>query len=97
MIWSWIPRAISQRNDVPQASMESGPEAGPRELVASHSLVRHTWFQAIAGLGKACGGNSIVEFALAVPFLAWMLMGVFKSGMAFNNYLILQGAVNQGV
>ncbi len=45
---------------------------------------------------EGCSGNAIVEVALTMPILAFMLMGLFKAGMAFNNYLILESAVNQG-
>jgi Flp pilus assembly protein TadG len=42
-------------------------------------------------------GNALIELALTLPIIATMLVGVYKCGFAFNNYLMLTNAVSQGV
>jgi len=40
------------------------------------------------------GGQALVEFALSVPLLLVILMGIFSFGLVLNNYLILTHATN---
>lgn len=41
-------------------------------------------------------GQSLVEFALVLPVLLLVLMGIFQFGIALNQYLVLTNAVNAG-
>lgn len=41
-------------------------------------------------------GQSLVEFALTVPFLLLIVTGIAAFGIAFNNYLMLTEAVSVG-
>jgi Flp pilus assembly protein TadG len=41
-------------------------------------------------------GQSVAEFALALPLLALLLMAILQFGIVFNNYLTLTDAVRAG-
>ena len=41
-------------------------------------------------------GGSLVEFALIVPLMMSLIMGMFSIGIALNNYIVLTNAVNAG-
>jgi hypothetical protein len=41
-------------------------------------------------------GQTMAEFALALPVLLVLLLGVFQFGVAFNNYVTLTDAVRAG-
>jgi Flp pilus assembly protein TadG len=41
-------------------------------------------------------GQSLVEFALVVPLLLLVLVGIFKCGIVYNNYIQLTNAVDAG-
>lgn len=41
-------------------------------------------------------GQALVEFALALPVLMLILVGIIKGGMLYNNYLQLTDAVRSG-
>jgi Flp pilus assembly protein TadG len=41
-------------------------------------------------------GQTLAEFALALPVLLVLLLGVFQFGVAFNNYVTLTDAVRAG-
>jgi Flp pilus assembly protein TadG len=41
-------------------------------------------------------GQALVEFTLALPLLAIVLLGIFQVGIAFNHYLTLTDAVRTG-
>jgi hypothetical protein len=41
-------------------------------------------------------GQSMTEFALVLPILAFLLFGVIQFGIVFNNYLTLTDAVRAG-
>jgi Flp pilus assembly protein TadG len=42
------------------------------------------------------GGQSLVEFAMVVPMMLMVVMGILVFGIAINNYLMLTEAVNVG-
>jgi Flp pilus assembly protein TadG len=51
------------------------------------------------GRGRVHGGESgqsIVEFAIVLPILILVVMGIFKFGTAYNNYIQLTNAVDAG-
>lgn len=41
-------------------------------------------------------GQTMVEFALVLPILLVLLLGIFQFGVAFNNYITLTDAVRAG-
>ena len=41
-------------------------------------------------------GQTMVEFALVLPMLLVVLLGIFQFGVAFNNYVTLTDAVRAG-
>jgi Flp pilus assembly protein TadG len=41
-------------------------------------------------------GQTMVEFALVLPILLVLLLGIFQFGVAFNNYVTLTDAVRAG-
>jgi Flp pilus assembly protein TadG len=41
-------------------------------------------------------GQTLVEFALVLPILSLLLLGVIQFGVAFNNYITLTDAVRAG-
>jgi Flp pilus assembly protein TadG len=41
-------------------------------------------------------GQTMVEFALVLPMLVVLLLGIFQFGVAFNNYVTLTDAVRAG-
>ncbi len=41
-------------------------------------------------------GQTMVEFALVLPILLVLLLGIFQFGVAFNNYVTLTDAVRSG-
>jgi Flp pilus assembly protein TadG len=41
-------------------------------------------------------GQSLVEFALILPILLLVLVGIFKCGVVYNNYIQLTNAVDVG-
>jgi Flp pilus assembly protein TadG len=41
-------------------------------------------------------GQSIVEFALILPFLVFLLFAIFQFGLAFHNYLAITDAARVG-
>ena len=45
---------------------------------------------------RAEQGQSVVEFALVLPLLLLVVVGIFKFGVAFNHYLTLTDAVRSG-
>ena len=45
---------------------------------------------------RAEHGQALVELALVVPFLMLVVLGIFKFGVAYNNYLVLTDAVRTG-
>jgi Flp pilus assembly protein TadG len=42
------------------------------------------------------GGQAVVEFAIVVPLLLLLVVGIFKFGTAYNNYIQLTNAVDAG-
>jgi hypothetical protein len=50
----------------------------------------------LRGFSLAERGQSAVEFALVLPVLLLIVVGVFKFGTAYNNYLQLTNAVRSG-
>ena len=45
---------------------------------------------------KAEGGQALVEFALVLPILMLLIIGIIKGGLLFNNYLQLTDSVRTG-
>jgi Flp pilus assembly protein TadG len=45
---------------------------------------------------KRENGQTMAEFALALPVLLVLLLGIFQFGVAFNNYVTLTDAVRAG-
>jgi Flp pilus assembly protein TadG len=41
-------------------------------------------------------GQTLVEFALCLPIIAFILLGILQFGVTFNNYLTLTDAVRAG-
>ncbi len=41
-------------------------------------------------------GASAIEFALILPILVLMLLGIFQFGLAYNNYLAITHAAREG-
>jgi Flp pilus assembly protein TadG len=41
-------------------------------------------------------GQAIVEFALVLPLLAFLIFGIFQFGVAFHNYLAITDAARVG-
>lgn len=50
------------------------------------------------GMGKRRGqeGQALVEFALVLPFLLMIVLGIIQFGILFHNYLTLTDAVRAG-
>jgi Flp pilus assembly protein TadG len=46
--------------------------------------------------GRAERGQSAVELALVLPFLFLVVLGIFKFGVVYNNYIQLTNAVDSG-
>jgi Flp pilus assembly protein TadG len=63
----------------------------PSPTVILRTCHRHKWLRA----GNEAG-QSLVEFALVVPALLTVVMGILVFGIAINNYLMLTEAVNVG-
>lgn len=51
---------------------------------------------ALARLARGDGAQSIVEFALVLPVLMLILMGILQFGLIFNAYVTLSNAVREG-
>jgi Flp pilus assembly protein TadG len=47
-------------------------------------------------LARSESGQAVVEFALILPILMLVIVGIFKFGVSFNNYLSLTDAVRSG-
>lgn len=47
-------------------------------------------------IGKDERGQTMAEFALVLPVLLVLLLGIFQFGVAFNNYVALTDAVRAG-
>jgi Flp pilus assembly protein TadG len=64
----------------------------------SISLRAARWPRALLGrrLRGDEGGQSLVEFALVLPLLLLLMLGIFKFGVAFTNYLTLTDAARNG-
>jgi len=45
---------------------------------------------------KRARGQSLVEFALVLPLLILILLGVFDLGRAFNAYIVITNAAREG-
>ena len=97
MALSLIRRVERKLSDCRQTLNAARLESRSKESKGLNVQPQLTANQAIDWLRDGRAGNSLVEFALTMPIFAFMLLGIFKTGMAFNNYLILEGAVNQGV
>ena len=41
-------------------------------------------------------GNALIEFALVIPILLLLVMGIIEFGYIFNGYIILTGAAREG-
>src|ERR1700722_5998753 len=46
--------------------------------------------------GRAESGQAAVEMALVLPFLILVVLGIFKFGTVYNNYIQLTNAVDSG-
>jgi Flp pilus assembly protein TadG len=46
--------------------------------------------------GRGERGQAVVEFALVIPLLMLLLMGIFRCGVIYNNYIQLTNAVDVG-
>jgi Flp pilus assembly protein TadG len=62
--------------------------------------ILHAKFGAVIRVGAKFQGNdsgaSAVEFALVVPFLLFLVCGLFQFGITINNYLELTDGVRSG-
>ena len=47
-------------------------------------------------LRKSEGGAALIEFALVVPILITLVMGIIEFGWIFNGYITLTGAAREG-
>jgi Flp pilus assembly protein TadG len=47
-------------------------------------------------IGRAQEGQAMVEFALVLPVLLLLIMGIIQFGILFNNYVTLTDAVRAG-
>lgn len=47
-------------------------------------------------VGSNNEGGSLVEFALVLPMMMMLILGMFSFGIAFNNYIVLTDAVGAG-
>lgn len=45
---------------------------------------------------RRCEGGSLVEFALVLPLMLALMMGMFSFGVALNNYMVLTNSVGAG-
>ncbi len=45
---------------------------------------------------KCQRGSSAIEFALILPILTLLLLGIFQFGLAYNNYLAITHAAREG-
>lgn len=45
---------------------------------------------------KCQNGSSSIEFALILPVLTLLLLGIFQFGLAYNNYLAVTHAAREG-
>ena len=77
----------SAEHDRQSRALESAP---PREPVARSGGRR--------GLREAFGerGQALVEFAIVLPVLMLLILGIVKGGLLYNNYLQLTDAVRSG-
>lgn len=50
----------------------------------------------VAALVREDGGQNIVEFALLLPLLMYILMGIIQFGFIFAAYLTLNNAIREG-
>lgn len=46
--------------------------------------------------GKAAEGGALVEFAVVLPLMMGLILGMFTLGISLNNYLVLTSAVGMG-
>ena len=62
--------------------------------------LRRGWRYLRAQAGRSClacdRGNAIAEFAVVLPVLLLVVMGIFTFGVAMNDYVQLTEAVNTG-
>jgi Flp pilus assembly protein TadG len=59
-----------------------------------HSI--HRTCRACRGLRRDCAAAAAVEFALVMPLLLLVLIGMVVFGLTFNNYTLLTDAVRAG-
>jgi len=50
----------------------------------------------ILKLGSDCNGQSVVEFALVLPFLLLLILGMIEFGWLLNGKIILTSAAREG-
>jgi Flp pilus assembly protein TadG len=50
----------------------------------------------LANFVRVEDGQNIVEFALLLPILMWILMGIIQFGFIFAIYITLNNAVREG-
>jgi Flp pilus assembly protein TadG len=71
--------------------IESLTAASPGVCVEARPRANHA-----LALARDERGNALIEFALLIPILFTLLLGIIKFGMAFNNYVVLTNATNLG-
>ena len=54
----------------------------------------HAWFRGTRVLARGEQGASLVEFALVMPLLFMVMMGIIMFGMGFSSYLSLENGTN---
>jgi Flp pilus assembly protein TadG len=89
--------ATKALTDEPGSEPDDGSEAAA--TVSSSSPEAATRSRRRAGRRRSFGGQrgqALVEFALVLPVLMLVLVGIIKGGMLYNNYLSLTDAVRSG-
>jgi Flp pilus assembly protein TadG len=68
----------------------------PTAFLKKRTKTRSTKDGVCARLHRGEEGNAILEFALVLPPLLFVLMGIFVLGIIYNNYLMLTSATGAG-
>ena len=66
-----------------------------KTVLSGRSRLAFTWLRVLR-LSRSELGQAAVEFALVLPVLLLILLGIVKGGILFNNYLQLTDATRSG-
>jgi hypothetical protein len=74
----------------------SSSNCGFASRLGSLLRVGPSWSGRQRAPGEAQSGQALTEFALVLPLFLLVILGIFKFGVAYNNYLTLTDAVRSG-